>query len=99
MEAGCSEPLVCERQVYQANVFRKLDLILQRDDGLEYDENGCMPCMGVCKKPVYEAGQSITGYLLVRPTKKIIITGNNSAVNTYWSNLPGKSSLQVRMML
>jgi hypothetical protein len=79
---GCSgvdnmaaDPLDCNRQVYQANVFRKLDLVLHRDDGLEYDENGCMPCIPGCKKPVYEAGQLITGYLLVRPTRKMIITG------------------------
>ena len=65
----------CSRQVYKANVFRKLDLILQRNDGLEYDENGCMSCLPGCRKPVYEAGQLITGCLLVRPTKKIVITG------------------------
>ena len=70
-----ADPLDCNRQVYQANVFRKLDLVLHRDDGLEYDENGCMPCIPGCRKPVYESGQLITGYLLVRPTRKMVITG------------------------
>ncbi|KAK2141006.1 hypothetical protein LSH36_1185g00056 [Paralvinella palmiformis] len=54
----------CSRQLYQANVFRKLDLILQRNDGLEYDENCCLPCLPGCRKPVYESGQVITGCLL-----------------------------------
>lgn len=61
---------------HRLHCMRKFDLILHHDNGLEYDENGCLfPCIPGCKKPVYCAGQMISGYLLVRPTKKLVITG------------------------
>ena len=63
------------RRWHQLNVMRKFDLVLIHDSGVEYDGTGCVPCIPSCRKPVYEAGQMISGYLLVRPSKKIVISG------------------------
>ncbi|ELU06696.1 hypothetical protein CAPTEDRAFT_189328 [Capitella teleta] len=63
-------------QHHRLRHMRKLDLILLHDNGHEYDESGCLfPCIPGCSKPIYQAGQMISGYLLVRPTKKVTITG------------------------
>ena len=54
---------------------RKFDLVLHHEDGTEYDGNGCFSCFLGCKKPLYPAGQHITGYLLIRPMRRLVITG------------------------
>ena len=60
------------RNVYH---IQKCDLVLHHGDGEEYDGTGCLPCLPWCRPPVYALGEHITGHLLVKPTRKITITG------------------------
>ena len=69
-----------DRRVYELNLFRKLELVFHKDDGLEYDEHGCFNCIGGCRKPLFRSGELVTGYLLVRPTRKIAITGSKHTI-------------------
>lgn len=58
------------------NVLRTFDLTLHYDDEtLGHDETGCYLCLLGCRKPLYLAGQVVSGHMVIRPVRNLLITG------------------------